>query len=194
MITVVSHAIVFQFDGLLISIVLLSHGEQSWHHQVKYLYGDVQKAGGDAARFYADDVIYEDMNYETPFIGQSAVEGFLKRVLADLVSTAMEERQTSWIMKNTKIAAPAYFFLMVFPTIAIPVIQPARQRGFQNIQGVTFNLEEVSDGDQAVGFTYTIEIAGQPRGIRGITYYQVWPCSKDLQCGFWPVGFCDHRT
>lgn len=45
-------------------------------------------------------------------------------------------------------------------------------RGFQNIQGVTFNLEEVSDGDQAVGFTYTIEIAGQPRGIRGITYYQ----------------------
>lgn len=90
---------------------------------VKYLYGDVQKAGGDAARFYADDVIYEDMNYETPFIGQSAVEGFLKR--------------------------------------------------FQNIQGVTFNLEEVSDGDQAVGFTYTIEIAGQPRGIRGITYYQV---------------------
>jgi hypothetical protein len=51
-------------------------------------YGDVQKAGGDAARFYADDVIYEDMNYETPFIGQSAVEGFLKRVLADLVSTA----------------------------------------------------------------------------------------------------------
>ena len=88
MITVVSHAILFQFDGLPISIVLLSHGEQSWHHQVKYLYGDVQKAGGDAARFYADDVIYEDMNYETPFTGQSAVEGFLKRVLADLVSTA----------------------------------------------------------------------------------------------------------
>eukprot|EP00435_Cladocopium_sp_Y103_P019735 s738_g4.t2 len=95
---------------------------------VKYLYGDVQKAGGDAARFYADDVIYEDMNYETPFIGQSAVEGFLKR--------------------------------------------------FQNIQGVTFNLEEVSDGDQAVGFTYTIEIAGQPRGIRGITYYQVNDAGK----------------
>jgi len=95
---------------------------------VKYLYGDVQKAGGDAVRFYADDVVYEDMNYETPFVGKSAVEGFLKR--------------------------------------------------FQNIQGVTFNLEEVSDGDQAVGFTYTIEIAGQPRGIRGITYYQVNDAGK----------------
>ncbi len=47
--------------------------------QVKYLYGDVQKAGGDAVRFYADDVVYEDMNYETPFVGKSAVEGFLKR-------------------------------------------------------------------------------------------------------------------
>ena len=62
------------------------------------------------------------MNYETPFVGKSAVEGFLKR--------------------------------------------------FQDIQGVSFNLEEVSDGEEAVGFTYTIQIAGQPRGIRGITYYQ----------------------
>lgn len=53
----------------------------SWDtfNQVKYLYGDVQKAGGDAVRFYADDVVYEDMNYETPFVGKSAVEGFLKR-------------------------------------------------------------------------------------------------------------------
>eukprot|EP00438_Fugacium_kawagutii_P006717 Skav219129 [mRNA] locus=scaffold1574:544820:549024:+ [translate_table: standard] len=56
------------------------------HHQaiaakVKYLYGDVQKAGGDAVRFYADDVVYEDMNYETPFVGKTAVEGFLKRIV-----------------------------------------------------------------------------------------------------------------
>lgn len=66
-------------------------------------------------------------------------------------------------------------------------------RGFQNIQGVTFNLEEVSDGDQAVGFTYTIEIAGQPRGIRGITYYQatnqeldlmIWRCFNNLMMIF----------
>ena len=45
---------------------------------------------------------------------------------------------------------------------------------------MTFNLEEVSDGDQAVGFTYTIEIAGQPRGIRGITYYQAKGQTKRL--------------
>lgn len=50
--------------------------------------------------------------------------------------------------------------------------------GFQNIQGVTFNLEEVSDGEQAVGFTYTIEIAGQPRGIRGATFYEVRPADQ----------------
>eukprot|EP00913_Durusdinium_trenchii_P000206 g188.t1 len=90
---------------------------------VKYLYGDVQKSGGDAVRFYAEDVVYEDMNYEVPFVGKKAVDGFLAR--------------------------------------------------FQNIQGVTFNLEEVSDGEEAVGFTYTIQIAGQPRGIRGITFYKV---------------------
>eukprot|EP00933_Yihiella_yeosuensis_P007450 TRINITY_DN112499_c0_g1_i1.p1 TRINITY_DN112499_c0_g1~~TRINITY_DN112499_c0_g1_i1.p1 ORF type:complete len:423 (-),score=94.30 TRINITY_DN112499_c0_g1_i1:390-1658(-) len=90
---------------------------------VKYLYGDVQQSGGDAVRFYADNVVYEDMNYEKPFIGKAAVEGFLKR--------------------------------------------------FEAIQGVTFVLEEVSDGDVAVGFTYRIEIAGQPRGIRGATYYEV---------------------
>ena len=66
---------------------------------VKYLYGDVQQTGGDAVQFYAEDVVYEDMNYETPFVGKSAVEGFLNR--------------------------------------------------FQDIEGVTFVLEEVSDGDQA---------------------------------------------
>mmetsp|Transcript_20887 Transcript_20887/g.52823 ORF Transcript_20887/g.52823 Transcript_20887/m.52823 type:complete len:119 (+) Transcript_20887:1239-1595(+) len=63
------------------------------------------------------------MNYEKPFVGKAAVEGFLAR--------------------------------------------------FQAIQGVTFKLEEVSDGSQAVGFTYTIEIRGQPRGIRGATFYEV---------------------
>ena len=66
---------------------------------VKYLYGDVQQTGGDAVRFYAEDVVYEDMNYDTPFEGKVAIEGFLNR--------------------------------------------------FQNIQGVTFVLEEVSDGDKA---------------------------------------------
>ena len=83
----------------------------------------MQKSGGDAVRFYADDVVYEDMNYEEPFVGKKAVGEFLGR--------------------------------------------------FQSIQGVTFNLEEISDGEKAVGFTYTIQIAGQPRGIRGITFYQV---------------------
>ena len=66
---------------------------------VKYLYGDVQESGGDAVRFYADDVVYEDMNYDTPFVGKTAVEGFLNR--------------------------------------------------FQDIEGVTFVLEEVSDGEKA---------------------------------------------
>ena len=65
---------------------------------VKYLYGDVQQSGGDAVRFYAEDVVYEDMNYEIPFVGKAAVEGFLKR--------------------------------------------------FQDIDGVNFVLEEVSDGDK----------------------------------------------
>lgn len=90
---------------------------------VRLLYGQVQKTGGDAVRFFADNVVYEDMNYETPFVGKPAVADFLGR--------------------------------------------------FQDIQGVTFNLQEVSDGDQAVGFTYTINIAGQPRGIKGITFYEV---------------------
>jgi len=90
---------------------------------VRYLYGPVQQSGGDAVRFYSEDVVYEDMNYEKPFVGKPAVEGFLAR--------------------------------------------------FQAIQGVTFKLEEVSDGTQAVGFTYTIEIKGQPRGIRGATFYEV---------------------
>lgn len=39
---------------------------------VRYLYGDVQQAGGDAVRFFADDVVYEDMNYETPFVAHLA--------------------------------------------------------------------------------------------------------------------------
>lgn len=90
---------------------------------VKYLYGDVQESGGDAVRFYADDVVYEDMNYDTPFVGKTAVEGFLNR--------------------------------------------------FQDIEGVTFVLEEVSDGEKAVGFTYHIDVAGQPRGIRGVTFYEI---------------------
>mmetsp|Transcript_26995 Transcript_26995/g.89588 ORF Transcript_26995/g.89588 Transcript_26995/m.89588 type:complete len:424 (-) Transcript_26995:104-1375(-) len=90
---------------------------------VRYLYGEVQQSGGDAARFYSEDVVYEDMNYDTPFVGKAAVEGFLAR--------------------------------------------------FQAIQGVTFNLEDISDGTQAVGFTYTIEIKGQPRGIKGATFYEV---------------------
>lgn len=66
--------------GLTCSDSDASH-HQAFPVQVKYLYGDVQKAGGDAVRFYADDVVYEDMNYETPFVGKSAVEGFLKRFL-----------------------------------------------------------------------------------------------------------------
>ncbi|CAE7763608.1 unnamed protein product [Symbiodinium sp. CCMP2456] len=90
---------------------------------VKYLYGDVQDSGGDAVRFYADDVVYEDMNYDTPFVGKTAVEGFLNR--------------------------------------------------FQDIEGVTFVLEEVSDGEKAVGFTYHIDVAGQSRGIRGVTFYEI---------------------
>jgi len=90
---------------------------------VRYLYGDVQQSGGDAVRFFADDAVYEDMNYDVPFIGQKEVEGFLQR--------------------------------------------------FQGIEGVTFVLEEVSDGDKAVGFTYHIDVAGQPGAVKGITYYEV---------------------
>lgn len=95
---------------------------------VRYLYGTVQQSGGDAVRFFADDVVYEDMNYEQPFVGKPAVAAFLGR--------------------------------------------------FQAIQGVTFALERVSDGERAVGFTYHIDVAGQPRGIRGATFYEVDAAGK----------------
>ena len=48
---------------------------------VAYLWQEVQGSAGfrgEALRYFSDDIVYEDMNFEAPFVGKPAVAAFLE--------------------------------------------------------------------------------------------------------------------
>ncbi|CAE8612844.1 unnamed protein product [Polarella glacialis] len=118
---------------------LLQEGEVSRTASdiVKYLYGPTgsnkvstvdKKMGVNVSHLFSDDVLYEDLNYEQPFVGRAAVEAFLGRFQAT--------------------------------------------QG-QATKGVTFEVEDTSEGSRAVCYTYLIRIAGQYKAIKGVAFLEV---------------------
>lgn len=108
---------------------------------LRFLYGEAPSSRGqavpaDLSGLFADKVVYEDLNYERPFVGRAAVERFLADVRATQAS---------------------------------------------KIDGVTFEVEDTSDGLRAVCFTYLLRVPGRPRGtlltgvdaIKGVVYLEV---------------------
>ena len=96
---------------------------------VRHLWQSIDLSDSEKAlEFFHDDVVYEDLIYEEPFVGKAAVKKFLQ---------------------SSRDNAP---------------------------DGLRFVLDDVSDGEDACGFTWhlELEINGQTKNItKGISFYRL---------------------
>lgn len=96
-----------------------------------YLWNEVRGSDLDeSVRLFAEDIVYEDFNFETPFVGRAQAEAFLREF---------------------------------------------------DIPGISFVPERISQGADAVAFTWRVAIAGvEGRQIRGISFYALDAQSRKL--------------
>jgi hypothetical protein len=103
---------------------------------VRHLWQNIDLSDSEKAlEFFHDDVVYEDLIYEKPFVGKEAVKKFLQ---------------------SSRDNAP---------------------------DGIQFVLDDVSDGEDACGFTWhlELEINGQTKNItKGISFYRLDPKDRRI--------------